>query len=194
MKLTGKITAKIHAHTFDGVPEDTTITIFIPGVKVPLKATLSDIEIEVPEPDPPLTTAGGWFIPASLAHSWAGKFSTLWATPPSLTDGDGLTLTGTFTEMVAGTAAPGGVSGRQTLDLLKDAIPGLADADSTCPECAPGECAMGSHGIVHWDTPQPLTTVIMHLNDHHYWSRERIADWLETKDWDLQFATKGDTA
>lgn len=32
-----------------------------------------------------------------------------------------------------------------------------------------------------------LQTVIIHLNDHHKWTREQIADWLETLDLDLSF-------
>lgn len=32
-----------------------------------------------------------------------------------------------------------------------------------------------------------LSNVIIHLNDGHGWSRERIADWLDTLDADLIF-------
>lgn len=40
----------------------------------------------------------------------------------------------------------------------------------------------------------PVANLIMHLNDHHAWTRERIADWLETLDVDLtlQPASQGD--
>lgn len=36
-------------------------------------------------------------------------------------------------------------------------------------------------------TYPPLSTVILHLNDTERWSREQIADWLETLDLDLSF-------
>lgn len=35
-----------------------------------------------------------------------------------------------------------------------------------------------------------IKTLIMHLNDSHKWTREQIADWLETLDVDLSFKTK----
>jgi hypothetical protein len=43
------------------------------------------------------------------------------------------------------------------------------------------------------DTPtaccwrKPLSEVIVHLNDHHRWTREQIAGWLDTLDVDLTF-------
>jgi hypothetical protein len=38
-----------------------------------------------------------------------------------------------------------------------------------------------------------LRTIIVTLNDSHGWSRERIADWLETLDLDLRFPTDAGT-
>jgi hypothetical protein len=41
-----------------------------------------------------------------------------------------------------------------------------------------------------------LREMIIHLNDHHKWTREQIADWLETLDLDLRFESltnKGET-
>lgn len=35
-------------------------------------------------------------------------------------------------------------------------------------------------------TEQRLFRIIIHLNDYHGWSREQIADWLETLDVDLK--------
>ena len=33
----------------------------------------------------------------------------------------------------------------------------------------------------HWNvTPEPLQDIIIHFNDRHQWTRERIADWVET--------------
>lgn len=46
--------------------------------------------------------------------------------------------------------------------------------DSRCPEC--GDIAASS-----WcDGKRVRVNVIPHLNDHHRWTRERIADWVET--------------
>lgn len=64
---------------------------------------------------------------------------------------------------------------------LEDAVPGLKDAKATCPaEHCKG---MGSFDGV------PVTKVVIHLNDHHRWTREKIADWLDTLDVDLSFKT-----
>lgn len=38
--------------------------------------------------------------------------------------------------------------------------------------CCPDE----SHEKPHWTD---LHDMIIHLNDHHHWSRERIADWVD---------------
>lgn len=35
--------------------------------------------------------------------------------------------------------------------------------------------------------------MIIHLNDYHHWSRQDIADWLDTLDTDLQFPNPEDT-
>lgn len=32
------------------------------------------------------------------------------------------------------------------------------------------------------DYRDTLTNVLWHLNDHHHWTREAIADWLESED------------
>lgn len=32
-----------------------------------------------------------------------------------------------------------------------------------------------------------LPDIIIHINDEHHWTREQIADWLETLDIDLEF-------
>lgn len=65
------------------------------------------------------------------------------------------------------------------LGTLKKAIPGLKNARANCP--ASKTC--GSE--VYHD--MPVTEVIIHLNDTHKWTREKIADWLETLDVDLSF-------
>lgn len=56
---------------------------------------------------------------------------------------------------------------------LRAAIPALEER-VTCP-C--GEC----------ETPGRIWGTIIHLNDKARWTREQIADWLETLDQDLQF-------
>jgi hypothetical protein len=61
---------------------------------------------------------------------------------------------------------------------LKKAVPAL-DQPSQCPIVK--EC-ISRHGT--------LASIIIHLNDDHKWSRERVADWLETLDVDLKFEVK----
>ncbi len=65
------------------------------------------------------------------------------------------------------------------LETLTKAIPGLKGAKASCP--ANKVCGEGPY------KDQPVSTLIMHLNDQHNWTRERIADWLETLDFDLSF-------
>lgn len=43
----------------------------------------------------------------------------------------------------------------------------------------------------HADFTEPIFDIIIHLNDDVQWSREQIADWLETLDIDLSFQTEG---
>lgn len=42
--------------------------------------------------------------------------------------------------------------------------------DASCPECGPIASM--------WGKVPTLMDVIMHLNDRHKWSRQRIAEWL----------------
>lgn len=46
--------------------------------------------------------------------------------------------------------------------------------------------------LCHPDTEPPfdMMDMIMHLNDDHEWSREQIANWLDTLDVDLRFVIK----
>lgn len=55
---------------------------------------------------------------------------------------------------------------------LIDAIPGLAEKVK-CP------CGCNDNA--------PVWNVVIHLNDGAKWSREKIADWLDTLDADLRF-------
>ena len=53
-------------------------------------------------------------------------------------------------------------------DKLKDMIPGLSSpVPSGCPAC------LATQGF-------SVIQLIIHLNDHHKWTRERIADWLDS--------------
>jgi hypothetical protein len=55
--------------------------------------------------------------------------------------------------------------GMRSVLILKE-WPWLATTRDKCPECM----------LIN----VPVLTIIPHLNDHHLWSRERIADWVET--------------
>lgn len=52
---------------------------------------------------------------------------------------------------------------------IKRIVPGLVDAQAICPRRG---CERSK--------PKPLDSAIIHLNDHHKWTRESIADWLDT--------------
>lgn len=60
---------------------------------------------------------------------------------------------------------------------LAQQLPGAMDY-ADCPECTPA-C---------YETP--LYAIIMELNDFHHWTREQIADWLETLDIDIEFGDR----
>jgi hypothetical protein len=73
------------------------------------------------------------------------------------------------TKAFQGTKLP--FSGFSVIPDLEKLFPALKTAKPLCPVCA------GVH--------VSLADAIVHLNDHHQWPRERIADWLETLDIDL---------
>ncbi len=62
-------------------------------------------------------------------------------------------------------------------------IPQLYKFSVMCPKTKWNECPHGNSKI-------SLKTAIIHLNDFHKWSREEIADWLETLDVDLTIGDK----
>lgn len=62
---------------------------------------------------------------------------------------------------------------------LGQQIPALIDTQVDCPACTT-------------TYTRPLGDVIIHLNDNHKWSREQIADWLETLDANIQFGGNDD--
>lgn len=186
MEFKAKIKAKIHAGTFDGVPEDTTVTIFIPGVKHPLHGTLADCEIVQPEDDAVLVPkAKGMSFTLSMPVSWVGQDQIV----------QGMMFNNGMVSLDVTEQAPQ-VTGHDTVDLLKKAIPGIGEIRTSCPHCTDPERPKGpplwwtGFGPKSWESPTiRLLDVIVHLNDYHRWSREEIASWLETKDWDLQFVT-----
>lgn len=65
--------------------------------------------------------------------------------------------------------------------IFHDHIPGFATMRQACP-VNDGESCRGYTGPF-------LQYTIIHLNDHHRWTREAIAEWLETLDHDLTFKT-----
>lgn len=65
-------------------------------------------------------------------------------------------------------------------DKIRERIPVLETSTQTCPGCV----------ALYEGTKVPpkrasLRHVIIHLNDAHRWTREEIADWLDTLDVDL---------
>lgn len=69
---------------------------------------------------------------------------------------------------------------------LERVVPALGEP-TLCPE--PG---CGNHEPAA--PMQPIASVIVELNDRHLWTREQIADWLDTLPYDLtiQPASEGD--
>lgn len=59
--------------------------------------------------------------------------------------------------------------------------PYLSGPTPLCPE----RC----EDIAAWDTSYELMDMLWHLNDDHEWTREAIADWLETEEEKLGFVT-----
>lgn len=84
--------------------------------------------------------------------------------------------------------------------VYHDLIPGWADMRQRCPEAflpiastfgggpSTRPCHFNTHEAWRGKAPH-LQATIIHLNDAHHWTREQIADWLETLDHDLTFKT-----
>lgn len=68
---------------------------------------------------------------------------------------------------------PVAVAAHTPADDLAALVPALKDYSAVCPECPANQ------------SPTPLRYLIQHLNDAHEWTRERIADYLDTLDVDL---------
>lgn len=86
------------------------------------------------------------------------------------------------------------------LDDLTDAFPNM-ETPVKIPSCCTGytkkeplideQSTFAGYRMVtvncHGDSRMyPLKGLIIHLNDEHKWTREQIADWLETLDVDLE--------
>ena len=65
---------------------------------------------------------------------------------------------------------------------LVKAIPALMTARAKCP-------AWNADDFREHPNQRLVIDLVVHLNDHHKWSREAIADWLDTLDFDLSFQT-----
>lgn len=61
----------------------------------------------------------------------------------------------------------------------------VATAEALCPSC--GQRARNSYG---WITSSTVEDVIVHLNNDHRWTRERIADWVESVEREQESATQ----
>lgn len=82
--------------------------------------------------------------------------------------------------------------------VFHDMIPGWEDMRQRCPESyivknetfGTGRRPCFFNMAEQWKGRVPhLQATIIHLNDAHRWTREEIADWLETLDHDLTFKT-----
>lgn len=71
------------------------------------------------------------------------------------------------------------VNGYTVVANLRDRLPGFYD-EVACP-------IREFCGILHEGNAVTVAYMIQHLNDDGKWSREQIADWLETLDADLTF-------
>ena len=66
--------------------------------------------------------------------------------------------------------------------------PGLATRLSIpCPSIP---CPGDERCQLFQDSSSSVIMYVIHLNDSHQWTRERIADWLETIDVDMSITTK----
>jgi len=68
---------------------------------------------------------------------------------------------------------------RNPIADLCAAIPAVLEFSTHCPAQGEDECASSMR--------DDLYNLIQHLNDRHRWTRQAIADWLETLDVDLTF-------
>lgn len=210
VNLVAKITAKITKALFDGVPEDCVAALFLPGMNKPIHVKLSDIEIEDPEPpmqqvgytvknaDGKVVASGTWTMPPgtlyALPQPWYGTDINADSGGGNgyITAMSGFSVTKLDAEgnPVTKVVQPK-VSGNDVAHTLLQAVPGLAAAKGSCPACKKPQVETGALAagfVTSWCGDHiSAMDLVVHLNDYHEWSREQIADWLETKDWDLSF-------
>lgn len=83
------------------------------------------------------------------------------------------------------------------LEELREIIPSLEDVYLACPAspCPDRDCFMhlcaDKHKPLCYSGLMRLECVIIHLNDERGWTREAVADWLDTLEIDLSFKVKG---
>jgi hypothetical protein len=76
--------------------------------------------------------------------------------------------------------------GKTVVDTLAALLPpGTLDTVVPCPGCG----TPLRNDATCDAKPYTLMSQVMHLNDAHRWTREKIADWLDTLDVDLAFKT-----
>ena len=71
-------------------------------------------------------------------------------------------------------------TGDSVVNALTRIIPDLAFATARCPAVA------GQYRCKDTPSSMPITNICVHLNDQHGWTREEIADWLDTLPFDLR--------
>lgn len=82
--------------------------------------------------------------------------------------------------------APPFSGSEDVLGTLERVFPGLKHAPKVPPPCTglPIESSYLGHPCT-LKVACPIPSLVMHLNDDHKWTREQIADWLDTLDIDL---------
>jgi hypothetical protein len=76
---------------------------------------------------------------------------------------------------------PNSIGGKKIVSALSGAIPD-ANAEVHCPVPQPNPCFMSD------DDTRSVLDMVIHLNDSHRWTREQVADWLDTLSLDLSFS------
>lgn len=71
--------------------------------------------------------------------------------------------------------------GNRMMELLLKQMPDLVEVHTCCPAYDANQL------MLFCGAGQPLSWLIVHLNDDHRWTREQIADWLDAVDADLSF-------
>jgi hypothetical protein len=57
-------------------------------------------------------------------------------------------------------------------DAIARLVPDIMYTDAECPSTDPSTDGLCKYGNTIW-------CLVQHLNDHHRWTREQIADWLD---------------